>query len=48
VKYERPAIEKVDYMQVMQRQLALFEKALAEKKAGSKEQGAGTKEPSSQ
>ena len=31
VKYQRQAVEKVDYMQVMQRQLALFEKALAEK-----------------
>ena len=31
MKYQRQAIEKVDYMQVMQRQLALFEKALAEK-----------------
>jgi tetratricopeptide (TPR) repeat protein len=30
VKYQRQAVEKVDYMQVMQRQLALFEKALAE------------------
>ncbi len=36
VKYERQAIAKIDYMQVMQRQLALFEKTLAEKKAGSK------------
>ena len=31
VKYQRQAVEKVDYMQVMQRQLALFEKTLAEK-----------------
>src|SRR3954451_2836399 len=30
VKYERQAIEKNDYLQVMRRQLALFEKALAE------------------
>ena len=30
VKYERQAIAKTDWMQVMQRQLALFEKALAE------------------
>ena len=32
LKYQRQAIEKVDYMQVMQRQLALFEKTLAEKR----------------
>jgi tetratricopeptide (TPR) repeat protein len=32
VKYQRQAVEKVDYMQVMQRQLALFEKTLAEQK----------------
>ena len=38
MKYEREAIAKVDYMQVMQRQLALFEKALAEKKAGASKQ----------
>jgi tetratricopeptide (TPR) repeat protein len=31
-KYERQAIAKVDYMQVMHRQLDMFEKALAEKK----------------
>jgi tetratricopeptide (TPR) repeat protein len=31
VKYQRQAVEKVDYMQVMQRQLAIFEKALARK-----------------
>lgn len=42
VKFERQALEKVNYMQVMHRQLALFEKALA-KKAGSKEQGAKSK-----
>jgi tetratricopeptide (TPR) repeat protein len=35
VKYEREAIAKVDYLQVMQRQLALFEKALADKKSGA-------------
>jgi tetratricopeptide (TPR) repeat protein len=35
VKYERQAIAKVDHMQVMHRQLALFEKALAEKKAAA-------------
>ncbi len=33
VKYERQAIERVSHMQVMHRQLALFEKALAEKQA---------------
>jgi tetratricopeptide (TPR) repeat protein len=45
VKYQREAVEKVDYMQVMHRQLALFEKALAEKQgAGSGEQGAETQE----
>ena len=38
VKYERQAIERVSHMQVMHRQLALFEKALAEKQ---KRQGAG-------
>jgi tetratricopeptide (TPR) repeat protein len=31
LKYQREAIEKVDYMQVMHRQLALFEKTIAEK-----------------
>jgi tetratricopeptide (TPR) repeat protein len=41
VKYQRQAIEKVDYMQVMHRQLALFEKALAEKQAAENgDQGA--------
>lgn len=34
VKSERDAIDKVGYPQVMQRQLDLFEKALADKKAG--------------
>lgn len=43
VQCERQALEKVNYMQVMRRQLALFEKALAEKKAGGKEQRAGSK-----
>jgi tetratricopeptide (TPR) repeat protein len=33
VKYERQALAKVDYLQVMHRQMARFEKALAEKKA---------------
>lgn len=47
VKYEREAIEKEKYMQVMHRQLALFEKTRAEKKAGSKEPKAGAKEPNS-
>jgi tetratricopeptide (TPR) repeat protein len=32
VKYQRQAVEKIEHMQVMQRQLALFEKALAESK----------------
>jgi tetratricopeptide (TPR) repeat protein len=36
VKYERQAVKKIEYMQVMQRQLALFEKTLAEKKAAGK------------
>jgi tetratricopeptide (TPR) repeat protein len=31
IKYQRQAIEKVDYLQVLHRQLALFEKTLAEK-----------------
>jgi tetratricopeptide (TPR) repeat protein len=35
VKYERQAISKVSHMQVMHRQLAEFEKALAEKNAKS-------------
>jgi tetratricopeptide (TPR) repeat protein len=42
VKYEREAVAKVDYLQVMQRQLALFEKALADKKAGATKQSAKT------
>ena len=33
VKCERQAIEKVDYVQVMHRQLDVFEKALAQKKS---------------
>jgi tetratricopeptide (TPR) repeat protein len=40
VKCEREALEKVDNMEVMRRQLALFEKALADKKAGVKTEGA--------
>jgi tetratricopeptide (TPR) repeat protein len=41
IKYQRQAIEKTRYMQVMHRQLALFEKALAEKQgARIEEQGA--------
>jgi hypothetical protein len=41
LKYQRQAIKKVDYMQVMHRQLAQFEKAMAEKQgASSDEQGA--------
>jgi len=34
VKYQRQAVEKVAYLKTMSRQLALFEKALAEKNAG--------------
>jgi tetratricopeptide (TPR) repeat protein len=45
VKYQRQAIEKVDYMQVMHRQLALFEKALAaQREAESDKQRAGDNE----
>ena len=33
VKYERQALERMNYMQVMQRQMKLFEDALAKKKA---------------
>jgi tetratricopeptide (TPR) repeat protein len=41
IKYQRQALEKTSYMQVMHRQLALFEKTLAEKPgAGSEERGA--------
>jgi tetratricopeptide (TPR) repeat protein len=43
LKYQRQAVQKVGYMQVMQRQMALFEKALAEKNDGSGERGAGSK-----
>jgi tetratricopeptide (TPR) repeat protein len=35
VKYQRQAVQKIDYMQVMKRQLAEFEKALAEKQPAS-------------
>jgi tetratricopeptide (TPR) repeat protein len=42
VKYEREAVAKIDYLQVMQRQLTLFEKALADKKAGASKQPAKT------
>ncbi len=35
VKYEREAVAKVGYLKVMQRQLAEFEKALADKKANN-------------
>jgi tetratricopeptide (TPR) repeat protein len=38
IKYQRQAIEKVDYMQVMHRQLGQFERALAEKKGTSGEE----------
>jgi len=34
VKYQRQAVEQVSYLKTMTRQLALFEKALAEKDAG--------------
>ena len=49
VKYQRQAIEKVDYMQVLHRQLALFEKTLAEKQGATQrapggEQAAGSGE----
>jgi hypothetical protein len=46
VKYQREAVAKVDYMQVMNRQLAQFEKALAEKERGarSEERDSGSKE----
>jgi tetratricopeptide (TPR) repeat protein len=47
VKYERQAIERVDYMQVMHRQLALVEKALAEKKAARSEDRGASEEPKS-
>jgi tetratricopeptide (TPR) repeat protein len=33
VKHQREAVEKMSYLKTMQRQLALFEKALAEKQA---------------
>ena len=36
LKYQREAIKKVDYMQVMHRQLAQFEKAHAEKQSSNK------------
>jgi tetratricopeptide (TPR) repeat protein len=40
VKYQRQAVAKVDYMQVMNRQLAQFEKALMEKnEAAGRERG---------
>jgi tetratricopeptide (TPR) repeat protein len=37
VKYERKAMEKNDYLQVMRRQLALFEKALADQSQSVKQ-----------
>lgn len=40
VKYEREAITKNDYLQVMKRQLAEFEQALAREKAGAPEKSA--------
>jgi tetratricopeptide (TPR) repeat protein len=36
VKYQRQAVAKVEYMQVMKRQLALFEKTVAEQSSKSK------------
>jgi tetratricopeptide (TPR) repeat protein len=44
LKYQREAIEKVDYMQVMHRQLAQFEKAHAEKQ-GARSEEQGTEKP---
>lgn len=41
VKYQRQAVEKVDYMQVMQRQLALFESQLAAQRAKAPSTGDG-------
>ena len=41
VKYEREALRRQPYLQVMQRQMALFEKALAEQK-GSGDEGQGS------
>lgn len=38
VKYQREAVAKLDHMQVMKRQLALFEQALAEKRGASGEE----------
>ena len=38
VKYQREAIEKLNFMQVMHRQLALFESALAEKQKNGKQE----------
>lgn len=35
VKYERQAIARINYLQVMHRQLALFQKALGDKKTGA-------------
>jgi tetratricopeptide (TPR) repeat protein len=43
LKYQRQAVERVDYMQVMQRQLALFEKTLAEKKANGEQSSSNSK-----
>jgi tetratricopeptide (TPR) repeat protein len=43
VKFERQAIAKMDHLQIMHRQLAMFEKALAEKQASSKDADAKQK-----
>jgi tetratricopeptide (TPR) repeat protein len=43
VKFQRQAVEKVGYLKTMQRQLELFEKALAEKQSG--ERGAQNASP---
>ncbi len=40
IKYQRQAIEKMPYLQVMHRQLATFEKALAEREAKGEERAA--------
>jgi tetratricopeptide (TPR) repeat protein len=45
VKYQRQAVKKVDYMQIMQRQLALFEKALAEKQQATQSVPGGEQGP---
>lgn len=44
VKYQRKAVRRQPYLQVMQRQLALFEKALAEQQKGTGDGGRGSGE----